>query len=252
MSNPDSFIDEVAEEVRRDRLFRLGRRYGWIGIALVLAIVGGAGWREYDSARKTTAARALGDALLAATEVADPTARQTALEAVSTLDSASPDGQALATLMRAADVAGLMLAAGAGADATAKAEAERLRDAVLADLAALAETGAVSEALRDIAMLRWHLLAPPELPGPGGADRRAVLEGLAQPGRTLRPLALEQLALLDFTAGDREAAGARLAELIADAQTPAALQRRAGDLRLALGFDGADAATGATPSGTTP
>lgn len=252
MSNPDSFIDEVAEEVRRDRLFRLGRRYGWIGIALVLAIVGGAGWREYDSAQKTAAARALGDALLAATEVADPTARQAALAAVSTLDSASPDGRALATLMRAADVAGLMLAAGAGADATAKAEAETLRDEVLADLAALAETGAVSEALCDIALLRWHLLAPPEAPGPGGADRRAVLEGLAQPGRTLRPLALEQLALLDFTAGDREAAGARLAELIADAQTPAALQRRAGDLRLALGFDGADAATGGTPSGTTP
>ena len=42
MSNPDSFIEEVTEEVRRDRLFALFRKYGWIGVVLVLAIVGGA------------------------------------------------------------------------------------------------------------------------------------------------------------------------------------------------------------------
>ena len=44
MSNPDSFIDEVTEEVRRDRLFALFRKYGWIGLVVVLGIVGGAGW----------------------------------------------------------------------------------------------------------------------------------------------------------------------------------------------------------------
>ena len=36
MSNPDSFIDEVTEEVRRDRLFAMFRKYGWIGVAIVL------------------------------------------------------------------------------------------------------------------------------------------------------------------------------------------------------------------------
>ena len=39
MSNPDSFIDEVTEEVRRDRLFRLFRKYGWIGGVVVALIV---------------------------------------------------------------------------------------------------------------------------------------------------------------------------------------------------------------------
>ncbi len=39
MSNPDSFIEEVTEEVRRDKLYRLFRKYGWIGIVLVLGVV---------------------------------------------------------------------------------------------------------------------------------------------------------------------------------------------------------------------
>ena len=37
MSETDSFIDEVNEEVRRDRLYGALRRYGWIAILAVLA-----------------------------------------------------------------------------------------------------------------------------------------------------------------------------------------------------------------------
>ena len=39
MSNPESFIEEVTEEVRRDRLFAAFRKYGWIGVLLVLLTV---------------------------------------------------------------------------------------------------------------------------------------------------------------------------------------------------------------------
>ena len=42
MSNPDSFIDEVTEEVRRDRLFAVFRKYGWIGV-LAGGVRGGRG-----------------------------------------------------------------------------------------------------------------------------------------------------------------------------------------------------------------
>ena len=37
VSNPESFIDEVNEEVRRDRLYQNIRRYGWIAVVVVLA-----------------------------------------------------------------------------------------------------------------------------------------------------------------------------------------------------------------------
>ena len=36
MHQSDSFIDEVSEEVRRDSLYRLLRRYGWLLAALVV------------------------------------------------------------------------------------------------------------------------------------------------------------------------------------------------------------------------
>ena len=79
MSETDSFIDEVTEEVRRDRLFGLMRRYGWIAVLAVLLIVGGAAYREYSRASDQSAARALGDALLAALDTEDTDARSSAL-----------------------------------------------------------------------------------------------------------------------------------------------------------------------------
>ena len=79
MSETDSFIDEVTEEVRRDRLFGLMRRYGWIAVLVVLLVVGGAAYREYSRASQQAAAQALGDALLAALDNPDIAARSTAL-----------------------------------------------------------------------------------------------------------------------------------------------------------------------------
>ena len=48
MSNNESFIDEVTEEVRRDRLFAMFRKYGWIGVVLVLGVVGGAAYTDWQ------------------------------------------------------------------------------------------------------------------------------------------------------------------------------------------------------------
>ena len=56
MSDTDSFIDEVTEEVRRDRLFGLMKRYGWIAALAVLLIVGGAAWNEWRKAQDRAAA----------------------------------------------------------------------------------------------------------------------------------------------------------------------------------------------------
>ena len=35
----DSFIDEVTEDLRRDRLFLAMRRYGWIAVLAILVLV---------------------------------------------------------------------------------------------------------------------------------------------------------------------------------------------------------------------
>lgn len=62
----DSFIDEVTDDLRRDRLFRAFRRFGWIAILAILLLVGFAVWREYSRDRDEKAAQAWGDAVLAA------------------------------------------------------------------------------------------------------------------------------------------------------------------------------------------
>jgi len=82
VSETDSFIDEVTEEVRRDRLFSMMRRYGWIGVLVILLIVGGATWNEWRKARAEAEAQAFGDAVLAALESVDRAARADALDAV--------------------------------------------------------------------------------------------------------------------------------------------------------------------------
>jgi len=69
VSNTDSFIDEVTEEVRRDRLFALMRRYGWIAVLAILLLVGGAAWNEWRKAREASLAQAAGDALATAQEI---------------------------------------------------------------------------------------------------------------------------------------------------------------------------------------
>ena len=90
MSDTDSFIDEVTEEVRRDRLFLMMKRYGWIGAAVVVAIVGGAAYREYDRAQTTAAAEALGDAVIAALAENETDKRA---EALATIDAVTPGGR---------------------------------------------------------------------------------------------------------------------------------------------------------------
>jgi len=219
VSNPDSFIDEVTEEVRRDRLYGVLRRYGWIGVLLVVLVVGGASWREWAAARDAAAARAFGDALHAAIDAPDAAARAAALAGLGT----SADQRALAALIGAVMVE-------PDADPAA-------REAAMAALEAAAAAPGVDPIWTDLALLRrvtGGTLDP--------AARRAALAPLIVPGRPLRTLAEEHLALADLEAGDVAGARARLEALAGDAETPQAQRRRLMRILTALGP--ADAAAG--------
>ena len=56
-------MQEVSDEVRRDKLFRFFQRYAWIGIALVLLLVGAAGINEYRKSQQKLDAEFNGDQL---------------------------------------------------------------------------------------------------------------------------------------------------------------------------------------------
>lgn len=209
MSNPDSFIDEVTEEVRRERLFGYFRRYGWIGILFVLLIVGGAGYTEWKKASTEAASQQFGDAVLTALDEETPEARRTALAAVD------------ATGARAG-VLDLLLASDPTSD----------RAAALAALEQAAADAALPQSYRDLAVLRRVIVAGAELPVP---DRRALLDGISAPGRPFRPLALEQAAYLSVEAGETEAAITQLRALTTDQEAPAGLRQRAQQMIVALG-----------------
>ena len=93
MSDTDSFIDEVTEEVRRDRLFGYFRRYGWIPAVIIFALVGGTAYNEWSKAQVAQVAQARGDALLDALELEDEAEQAAALSAIAREDGGCSCGQ---------------------------------------------------------------------------------------------------------------------------------------------------------------
>lgn len=209
MSNPDSFIDEVTEEVRRDRLFRLFRKYGWIGVLIIVGLVVGTAWTEWSKSRAAARAEAFGDAVVDALDQGTPDERREALAAV----PADAGQAALLGLIQASDPA-------------------EDKAATLAALEKVANDASLTPAYRDLAVLRRVLVAGADLPL---ADRRAALDGIAGPGRPYRVLAEEQLGYLLIEEGRPDEAITALVALVQDQEASASLRARLGQVVTALG-----------------
>lgn len=209
MSTQDSFVDEVTDAVRSDRLYASFRKYGWIGVVVVLLIVGGAGYNEWQKAQSAARAERFGDAIMAAAETTEPAARSTAFAAV----PADGDQKAMLALLQAAN------------PTTDKA-------AALAALDGLAADAARPQIYRDLAVIKRVALAGADQPL---ADRRAALAALDVPGRAMRVLAEEQLAYLLLEDGKKEEALAALITLVQDQEAPAGQRQRLGLAITALG-----------------
>ncbi|MCU0902844.1 MAG: hypothetical protein MUE83_03090 [Tabrizicola sp.] len=217
MSNPDSFIEEVTEEVRRDRLFGLFRKYGWIGVLVILGLVGGTAWTEWSKARDGARAEAFGDALIDALDFGTPEERREALAAVPS------DGEQTAIL-------NLILAS----------DPEEDKAATLAALETVANDASLAPAYRDLAVLRRVLVAGADLPA---ADRRTALDAIAVAGRPYRVLAQEQLAYLLIEEGKTDEAITALTALAQDQEASGALRARLGQVIVALGGTPPETAT---------
>lgn len=209
VSNSDSFIDEVTEEVRREKLYGQLRRYGWIGVVVVLGLVGGAAWNEYRTAQARNAAEAAGDALLAALEQDDADARAAVIAEIEVEGSASAVTALLtaSTQEEAGDTA-----------------------AAFATLTALATDQDVPEMYRDLASFKAAML-----PSDDAAARLAALEALSQPGQPFRLLALEQMAYATLEGGDVDGAIAIMRSIEEDAGVTRGLRERVQTLMVALG-----------------
>ncbi len=213
MSNSETFIDEVSEEVRKDQLFGYMRKYGWIAVVLVVLVVGGTAFSEFRKAQATNQAQAAGDEILAALELDDDAERAAALQAIDATGGAG----AITGLLAAAD----LTETGALDDAATTLEAVALDEDA-------------PQVYRDLAALKMAMVQGDSL---GMEERRAMLSGLAVPGATFRLIAQEQLALLDVQAGAVDAALEQFSAIVQDAEVTRGLRERAITMIVALGGD---------------
>lgn len=215
MSQTDSFIEEVTEEVERDRLFVLIKKWGWVAILIVILIVAGAAYNEYRKATERAEAQSFGDVLLAGIDADDAGAT------LANAQTSNPQQAAIAGHLAAADAL--------SGDNT---------EFGLAQLDKVIAAEGAPEVYAELAQLKRALALPPETPV---EERRAAFEALSGAGATFQPLAEEQLALIAAETGDVDGAVSILKGLLESANVTPGLQRRASELIVAMGGELDDA-----------
>ena len=205
MSETDSFIEEVTEEVRNERLYGYLRRYGWIAAVVIIALVGGTAFSEFRKSQASQAAQVRGDAIFDALELEDETASMAQLAALAAADDAS--------------LIEKLLAANTG-------------DAASLDvLNAVAMDDDLAVHYTDLAKLKLTILDP----NMDSATKAANLQALATPGALYRGVATEYLAAHHLASGDPDSAIALLKEFRQDAEATNQQRQRFTELLVALG-----------------
>ncbi len=211
VSDSDSFIDEVTEELKRDRMFRLWKRYGVYVIGAIVLIVVGAAGKSWWDAQQEAAAREAAAGLIAAARIEPPDARAAAFE-----ELVGEGKAALVARFRAAEAF-----AEAGAVDKAVAELDAIRsdqelDPLYRDLAAL-----------KAAQIQYATRSP--------SETIAALDPLAAEGRPYRLLALEIRAAAHLAKGDAAAARADLTLIADDPFVTSELRQRVSQFLAILG-----------------
>lgn len=216
---PDSaFMREVDEEYRRSQLVGLWKRFGWIGITvLVLGLAALAGWLFWQD-RQEKAAGAAGAALTRAIEQLEVGEGARARPVLDKMAGEGPGAYAgLARMVLANDAL-------AGGD---KTKARALYDKI-------ADDAAMPQPLRDAALVKavrtgFDAMKP--------ADVVARLKPLAVPGNAWFGVAGELVAVAHIRAGQPDAAKPILIAMVKDEKTSPSLRTRAAQLAIAVGVD---------------
>jgi hypothetical protein len=229
----ETFIREVDEELRRDQLKALWKRFGpaFVGVCVLIVAVT-AGYRGWLWWTERQAAQA-GDRFLAAIEQiqsGDRADGEAALQAI-----AAEGGAGYAALAR-------LRLAGEKAGEGAQAEA-------LAGFDTIANDAGLSEPLRDIARIRAALIAL-DTGDLEGAKTRA--QPLAVAGDPWRHVAREILGTAAYQEGNLQAARDQFSEIQEDAQTPPDLWFRSGLMIQLIDGQLAPTAEGESPAEPAP
>ena len=214
MSDTDSFIEEVSEEVRRDRLYGFFRKYAWVGILAVVTIVGGTAFLEFQKAKAKAKAEALGSAIIMALEVSDEKERA---EVLGNIEVSNSEAKSVVALLLAAEEISL-----------------QNYDAASRNLNAISDDLSISQIYRDMAKFKFLLISHNRL------EDELLLAGfeeLASPGNPFRLLAEEQIALLTLKDKDYDNAIDILKSILDDAELTDTIKQRVSQLLISLDVD---------------
>jgi hypothetical protein len=218
VSDTDSFLQEVSEELRRDKLYRNMRKYGWIGLLLVAIIVGGAAYREYQKSQAAQRAQLFGSNIINALNEKNSKDRISKLQEIK---APSDNAKAVLTML-----------------VSAEANNEEASSRDLSNLADVLEDLDVDAHYRDL--LKFKILL-------GSAEKMALDERksaflkLSEPGNPFRLLAEEQLILIELEQGKIDSAIEKISQVLLDAEITVGLRNRATQMLIALGKDPSEA-----------
>lgn len=214
MSDTDSFIEEVSEEVRRDRLYNFFRKYAWVGVLVVLTIVGGTAFLEYQKATVKSKAEKVGSAVMKALEGSDEKERA---ELLANIESSNPEVKSIVAMLKAAEEIALQNYAAASKS-----------------LKTISEDSSIGQIYRDIAEFKFLLLSHDRVED---ALLLTGFEKLASPGNPFRLLAEEQIAIIELKNRENDAAVAKLRSILEDAELTDTIRQRVTQLLISLGID---------------
>lgn len=214
VSDTDSFLQEVSEELRRDRLYRNIRKYGWLAILLVVLVVGGAAYREYLKSKAETAAQLFG------TNIIDALGEKNIDDRISKLQKINAPGD------NAKVVIAMLLSAELNGSESPTLEKS--------SLSTITEGSSIDAHYRELLNFKILLGSAESL---SLEERATAFEALSKPGNPFRLLAEEQLALIELEQGYIDNAVEKISQILLDAELTAGLRNRATQMMIALGKD---------------
>jgi len=214
VSDTDSFLQEVSEELRRDKLYRNIRKYGWIAIVLVFIIVGAATYREYMKSQAKTEAELFGTSII------------DALNQINSADRISKLQEIIAPGHNSKAIVAMLLSAEAIGNEPTTLEMNGLKD--------VAESLSIDAHYRDLLNFKI-LLGSAEIMNV--EERVKAYDTLSEPGNPYRLLAEEQMALIELELGNTDNAVKKISQILLDAELTSGLRNRATQMLIALGKD---------------
>jgi hypothetical protein len=214
VSDTDSFLQEVSEELRRDRLYKNMRKYGWIAIFLVIVIVGAATYREYLKSQATTEAQLFG------TSIIDALNEENAVDRISKLQKINAPSE------NAKAILAMLLSADSSGNNSPALENSNLSDKI--------QSVSIDAHYRDLLNFKM-LLGSAEIMNLD--ERLTAFEVLSKPGNPFRLLAEEQIVLIEIELGNTDNAIKKISQILLDAELTAGLRNRATQMMIALGED---------------